>query len=671
MKAMKKTIAVLLTVCMVVSMFALAAVTVSVGAAAGETWSVMGSFNEWTSDYYMTDNGDGTYTVAIENVASGDYQFKVRKDHEWTVSYGKGNANYDFTVADVESTTVTIGFDSETKKITVTGEGVEKFELNIEKIVAAGNGSQSSSFLNGETWKPGADVNKMTEIESNVYQITYRDVAAGPYEFKFAANGSWIINWGSAVDSEVTINEWNNAVWNSTENIKFTLDSEEDVTLVLDLTGFDPDTNSGAKYKIIVGDEPEPSTQPTTGQLYEEGYYIVGDFNGWQAQPQYRLTENQATQGEYTRPCVTFNSGEEFKVAYCNGYGLETYYPNGMGDEYEIFAAGNYDVYFRPDGKGSQEYGWYEGYIYTEECSILGSSLTVGEGDISFNVYFYATDEQIDNSPVVYFNWTGADDVSREIVDYLSAERKTNLGGNVGYAYKAICPVPAAEMSDEITVSYSFDGDDGNFNAAKKTFSVRDNAMTYAASENEKVKNVAVTMLNFGAACQNQFAYKTDNLANKDLGNAQNLSILTQEEINGITANIPDKATINENSNLSDIGLAYKGFTLFVKSKTTLRFYFEIVDADKYKGNEGKLRLGDTGQEAPYGDGTKYVYVEWTNIGTPELDQTEMLYGNNEELGEYSALSYVKAVLTGSTDETLKSTVSTLYRFHKAAQALI
>ena len=145
----------------------------------------------------------------------------------------------------------------------------------------------------------------MTEIESNVYQITYRDVAAGEYEFKFAANGSWNVNWGSAVDSEVTINEWNNAVWNSTDNIKFTLDSEEDVTLVLDLTGFDPDTNSGAKYKIIVGDEPEPSTQPTTGQLYEEGYYIVGDFNGWQAQPQYRLTENQATQGEYTRPCVT------------------------------------------------------------------------------------------------------------------------------------------------------------------------------------------------------------------------------------------------------------------------------------------------------------------------------------------------------------------------------
>ncbi|MBQ1921039.1 MAG: hypothetical protein II188_00795, partial [Ruminococcus sp.] len=399
-------------------------------------------------------------------------------------------------------------------------------------------------------------------------------------------------------------------------------------------------------------------------------YYIVGDFNGWQAQPQYRLTENQATQGEYTRPCVTFNSGEKFKVAYCNGYDLETYYPDGMGNEYKIFAAGNYDVYFRPDGKGSQEYGWHEGYIYAEESSILGSSLTVGEGDISFNVYFYATNEQIDNSPVVYFNWKGADNADREIIDRLSADRKTYLGEEVGYAYKAICPVPAAEMSDEITVSYSFDGDDGNFNAAKKTFSVRDNAMTYAASDNEIVKNVAVTMLNFGAACQNQFAYKTDNLANKYLGDAEDLSILTQEEIDGITANIPDKATINENSKLSEIGLAYKGFTLFVKSKTTLRFYFEIIDADKYKGNEGKLRLGDTGQEAPYGDGTKYVYVEWTNIGTPALNETEMLYGNNEELGEYSALSYVMAVLTGSTDETLKSTVSTLYRFHKAAKAL-
>ena len=283
MKAMKKTLAVLLTVCMVVSMFALAAVTVSVGAVAGEIWSVMGSFNEWTIDYEMTDNSDGTYTVAIENVASGDYLFKVRKDRSWDVSYGKGDANYDFTVEGVESTTVTITFDSDTHEITVSGEGVKKSEHNIKKIVAAGNGSQSSSFLNGETWKPGADVNKMTEIESNVYQITYRDVAAGNYEFKFAANGSWIINWGSAVDSEVTINEWNNAVWNSTDNIKFTLDSEEDVTLVLDLTEFDPETNSGAKYKIIVGNEPEPSTQPTTGQLYKEGYYIVGEFNGWQA----------------------------------------------------------------------------------------------------------------------------------------------------------------------------------------------------------------------------------------------------------------------------------------------------------------------------------------------------------------------------------------------------
>ena len=40
MKAMKKTIAVLLTVCMVVSMFALAAVTVSVGAATINSYTV-------------------------------------------------------------------------------------------------------------------------------------------------------------------------------------------------------------------------------------------------------------------------------------------------------------------------------------------------------------------------------------------------------------------------------------------------------------------------------------------------------------------------------------------------------------------------------------------------------------------------------------------------------
>ena len=304
MKAMKKTLAVLLTVCLVISMVAAVAVTVS--AATDETWSVMGSFNEWTSDYDMTDNGDGTYTVAIENVSSGDHEFKVRKDHDWAESYGKGSANYDFTVEGVESTTVTITFDSESKKITVTGDGVKKSELNIEKLVAAGNGSQSS-FLNGESWNANADVNKMTEIESNVYQITYRDVAAGEYQFKFAANGSWNVSWGRS--GEVVLNDWNDAQYGGYENnIYFTLQSKEDVTLVFDLTGFDPDTNSGAKYMIIVGDEPEPSTGP----LYEPGYYIVGDFNGWQAQPQYFLTENTATEGEYTRPKVTINSGEKF-----------------------------------------------------------------------------------------------------------------------------------------------------------------------------------------------------------------------------------------------------------------------------------------------------------------------------------------------------------------------
>ncbi|MBQ1594122.1 MAG: hypothetical protein II105_00525, partial [Ruminococcus sp.] len=81
MKAMKKTLAVLLTVCLVISMVAAVAVTVS--AAAGETWSVIGLKEDWNTDYDMTDNEDGTYTVAIENVASGYYQFKVRKDYEW------------------------------------------------------------------------------------------------------------------------------------------------------------------------------------------------------------------------------------------------------------------------------------------------------------------------------------------------------------------------------------------------------------------------------------------------------------------------------------------------------------------------------------------------------------------------------------------------------------
>ena len=643
MKAMKKTLAVLLTVCMVVSMFALAAVTVSVGAVAGEIWSVMGSFNEWTIDYEMTDNSDGTYTVAIENVASGDYLFRVRKDHSWDVSYGKGDANYDFTVEGVESTTVTITFDSVTKKNTVSGEGVKKSEHKIKKIVVAGECSQSSSFLNGETWNTGADVNKMTEIESNVYQITYRDVAAGPYEFKFAANGSWIINWGSAVDSEVTINEWNNAVWNSIDNIKFTLDSEEDVTLVLDFTEFDPETNSGAKYKIIVGDEPEPSTGP----LYEPGYYLVGKIGGvdtWSAKAENRLTVNTGNTDEYMIENVSLDADDQIKVAHYDGEEINVWYPEGIYNQYDITADGKYTIYFRPDGNGGD--GWHYGFFYVQRIPVSGYSLGVGNGDISFNVFFVSGM----NVNKARFRWTGPKETQRT--------QEADVINNT-----ATCGVPAAEMTAPIVIDYSYDNGQ-SYVSAPGTQTVAALANEYIAGDySDNAKALAKAILVYGAAAQKQFSFRENDLATQDTPaeyDADDIKTYDDEAVN-----VPDKAQMPD---LSAYGLNYEGCTLLLQSTTSLRFYFTKTEA--YTDDVNVTYGGNQLDLNQYGTG-KYWYVEIPNIGAGKLDKAQMLAvtkgENTADLGNYSTLSYVKAAL-GGTDDTLKNTVRAFYGFYLAAQ---
>ncbi len=82
------------------------------------TYSVIGSFiDNWVTDFDMTESPEGTWTVEITGLAAGNYQFKVRADKEWSISYPSSNSQV--TVAE-DNTTVTIVFVESTKNITVT-----------------------------------------------------------------------------------------------------------------------------------------------------------------------------------------------------------------------------------------------------------------------------------------------------------------------------------------------------------------------------------------------------------------------------------------------------------------------------------------------------------------------------------------------------------------------
>ena len=220
----------------------------------------------WSPDpdsYKMTKGEDGVYTAVVPNVESAVgalYQVKVVQfvggDPANAVWHGMDNTdlNYDFMLS--QDCDVTVTYNPATGEINVTGDGVVPPVYNISKITAVGAGQ--GNFLNGIVWDPDAADNQMTEVKPGVYEITFEDCDTNTdYQFKFAANGGWDMNWGLVKETEAKLNEPNPAQYNS-DNILFNVESEEetvDVTLQLDISNWDTVKKGGATYTIFINRE--------------------------------------------------------------------------------------------------------------------------------------------------------------------------------------------------------------------------------------------------------------------------------------------------------------------------------------------------------------------------------------------------------------------------------
>ena len=234
----------------------------------GSNWSENDSNNK------MTHVSNGVYEKVYTNVAAGTYNLKVTNG-TWDKNWGDNGNNYTFVVS--ATCDVTVSFDANSQTVSVTGEHVGKETgLEINTMHAVGNGS--GNWLGGKNWEVTA--NTMTEISDNVYEITFEDVPEGSaYEFKFAANAAWTHSWGGGgAEGE--------AVYNG-QNIKLTVSyALADVTLKLDMTGYNHDTKTGAVYSVTVTEvEAEPAVD----------YYLVGYING----ADYGCNDDYANLGAY------------------------------------------------------------------------------------------------------------------------------------------------------------------------------------------------------------------------------------------------------------------------------------------------------------------------------------------------------------------------------------
>ena len=105
----------------------------------------------------------------------------------------------------------------------------------------------------------------------------------------------------------------------------------------------------GATYDTGEGGDPTPVVE----------YYVVGSMNNWQLDAAYKLAANPGQAGEYMKR-FTFAANDELKVRKAIDGVLDAWYPEGMGNNWVINEAGQYDVYFRPEGNAE----WANHYFY-------------------------------------------------------------------------------------------------------------------------------------------------------------------------------------------------------------------------------------------------------------------------------------------------------------------
>ena len=296
----------------------------------GEAWNPALTANDMTLN-------DGIYQWAKADLAlaaGSTIEFKVVKNHSWDVAYPA--SNYQVTVPEDGDHIyiLTIAFDP-------TTEEVDAALLVVEPLADPTNCAEAaeaalSVSANNELYNNGA----VYTIEGYVtgiktaYSDQYHNIS---FWMADAADGGEVLQaYRAACASEADAPQVGDKVA---------------VTGSLTKYNTTPEFAAGCTYVIT---EPYIPVEP------EINYYVAGSMNGWAINADYKLAANSANEGEFMGE-FAFENGAEFKVvSSADGEAIVDWFPAGMNNNYQITEAGEYNVYFRPEGGVD---GWHEGYI--------------------------------------------------------------------------------------------------------------------------------------------------------------------------------------------------------------------------------------------------------------------------------------------------------------------
>lgn len=225
-------------------------------------------------------------------------------------------------------------------------ESVPVHKYYYEHLYIAGDSNGDSGFLHGINWTPTAAANEMVTTDGVCYTITFNGVGAGTYNWKICADDSWTVQWGlgDGVDNGIAVYQG--------MNLKLNVTAYSDVTITVDFSNYNPETNNSVKYNVIIVPNQNATTEPTSKQTEPStdnklinGYYPVGSAElfgmYWQPNQKYRMNYYA---GYYYVDITNVKSGDyECKVIYYDNGSYE-WYPDGMGNGLNFYVDDNSTV---------------------------------------------------------------------------------------------------------------------------------------------------------------------------------------------------------------------------------------------------------------------------------------------------------------------------------------
>ena len=264
-------------------------------------------------------------------------------------------------------------------------------------------------------------------------------------------------------------------------------------------------------------------------------------------------------------------------------------------------------------------------------------------------MHFYAVLSEnllLDESAYIQFTYE-----NRTLTVPLSEGQISVKDGVTRYMYS--CPITSKNMTDTITAQiYTANGPVGE--------SQSDDVRAYSSwlAENiqdEELEELLHAMLNYGAAAQIQFNYKTDDLAN---------SLLDEEDK---ILKYADLSEFEMNRSRKDDGIKNTAATMLLDSETVIRIYY-VLTGDKTI-EDYTFRIDGVEVEPQYQESRDRYYVELPNIGAHELDEMHVFTVGNE-IFHYGPMSYVYDVLTYDPEgSTIYNMALALYAYSAAAEA--